>query len=199
MGYRRESWWSRLGYEHPFLRIAIIVVLFIIAGNAVCCGVIYLVNLPLYRVQKAFEGHLEAYLQEPGASPVGGPYTGSKIVVLDADKKTIDKLHLKLPREQRAAVPEDVGLIVWVTREERKVGSYIGGGSAYQWFYKVSVIDPSVPKVLERQTFAGSEPPSSISCPANSTSPCTGRGNEPVKQVVEYLKGLSGGQTSGEP
>ena len=108
------------------------------------------------------------------------------MIVVDTAAKDIDGVWYDLPDNLRAAKPEEVGTVVWVTWGKDQVDTYENGAPAYVQTCKVTVIDKQTQTVLwDSQQFRGDEPPMEIDFSASE-----GSGSKPTEQVVDYLKGL---------
>jgi len=134
------------------------------------------------------DSHMDQYLFLSSDTILETPYITGKIVIINPERKRVDPLHYKLSKELRAQAHEDVGTVVWLQREEKKVGAYLGGGSAYQHVWHVTVIDFKRGVITAKQEIRGSEPPDTVYC--RSDSPCNASGDEPTSKVLEYLKSL---------
>jgi hypothetical protein len=117
---------------------------------------------------------------------VGDPYLKGKIIAIDKNRNIIDKLYYDLSEELRANTPEEVGTIVWLQCDENVVGYYgstqTEGSEATYWTCDVTIIDKSIPAILEKRNFAGAPPP--------SKSAGSGTGGKPTKEIIDYLVSL---------
>ena len=135
-----------------------------------------------------FEARIDDYLAVPKP---GGPATGQKargkIIPVDFQERRVDRLYFELPKELRAASPDDVATVVWLTWREEKVSEYEGGKPAYVERCEVSVIDRKENVVLGKKEFRGGDPPKAL-----SRNLSKGVGPRPYKEIADYLVSLCG-------
>ena len=108
--------------------------------------------------------------------------------MIDLEGDLFGDLYYKLPKELRASKHEEVGTIIFVNEQEKKVGSYLGGGKAYRYEWTITIVNFIEGSLVDQQTFLGSQPPDEIYCRKESV--CEGRGDKPVTQAVDYLISL---------
>lgn len=99
-------------------------------------------------------------------------------------------MYHSLPEEIVATTPEDVGTIIWIVKRWDKVGEYVRGSSgelatAYQRYYKITVIDKTTNKATATYTIRGSDPPSTVSGKSMRYY-----GSDPKDEVINYIKTL---------
>ena len=131
-----------------------------------------------------FQPHLAEYTAaaERGTGEV---YRRGKIIPVDRRKDTVDyTFYYQLPRELRAANPEEVGTVVWLDCTASLVGTYTHGGGAYRWYCDVTLVDLPQSLILEEKTFVGSEPPTTNSGSSNK------EGSFPSAEIIAYLEAL---------
>ena len=120
------------------------------------------------RILAPFEPHLADYLSLPGekagnpalqlsfANPAETPYIRGKVVVVQLWNKKLDQFYFWLPKELRAAAPDQVGSIVWLhcTGTTEKVVFAAGAKKeTHNYICDVAVIDRSVSAIVAKQTF----------------------------------------------
>jgi hypothetical protein len=140
----------------------------------------------MYRAKRApFRAQMATYLAQPtGTAPANTPV--GKFVVVDTKDKDIDSMHFDLPDNMRAATPADVTTVVWLAWDKRQVGKYTSGGTAYQWFCEVTVIDLKSKAKIAGSNFSGTAPPQSFRGKSGESR----TGDKPTEAVLNYLKGL---------
>lgn len=112
------------------------------------------------------------------------PYIKGKIILIDKSHNKISNIYYELPEELRATKPEEVGTIVWLKCGRDKVGSYTDGEDATVITCQVTVIDKSIPIIVNKTKFKGSEPPQV------KERGVSGSGEMPTKDIVDYLRSL---------
>ena len=131
-------------------------------GFGIVCAVVLIISGILFAIRTIkfapFRAELATYLATPtGAAPPGTPV--GRVVLVDLKEKDIDRMHFEIPDGLRAATPEEVTTIVWLEWDRREVAKYTSGGSAYQWFCTLTVIDLKTKGRITSQAFTGSDPP----------------------------------------
>jgi hypothetical protein len=142
-----------------------------------------------------FEPYLDEYVNDTGltdAADLAGPYRVGKLVAVDPRGHRLDeRLQNALPADLRAAGPDEVGTIVWVSWGDHLVGTYkdVGSererGKAYQGYCEITVIDRAAALIVERRTFDAPAPPST------STAAGDVRTEVDVNAVVRYIVDLT--------
>jgi hypothetical protein len=135
-----------------------------------------------------FRAEMSTYLQAP-TGPAKPGTSVKKVVVIDVADKDVDSLHFDLPDDLRAATPAEVTTVVWLNWSKNQIGTYTGGGSAYQWSCQVTVIDKATRTTIRQQTFTGSRPPQSVRARRGTSH----SGDKPTDQVINFLRGLPRG------
>jgi len=138
-----------------------------------------------------FRAQMATYLAPPAgmANPAGPRPAVKKMVVVDANDKDVDDLHFDLPADLRAANPGEVTTVVWLQWNKATVGTYEGGGNAYQWSCNVTVIDKATRTTLGSQQFTGPAPPQTFYGKAGESR----TGDKPTDQVLNYLRSFPRG------
>jgi hypothetical protein len=135
-----------------------------------------------------FEKHIDDYLTAPKTGGTGTSQKArGKIVPVDVQERHVDRLYFELPKELRAASPDDVATVVWLAWREEKVGEYDGGKPACIERCDVTVIDRQQNAVVAKKEFRGGEPPKTLK--SNFTK---GVGPRPYKEIADYLVSLCG-------
>lgn len=116
------------------------------------------------------------------AARVGPPFGSRRLLLVNTASKKVDWLFFDLPASMRANTPEEVGLVVLLTAENRKVGQYGNGKPAYQTVVRAKFIDLETNASAPDKEFLGDEPPGSIPSRASM-----GIGRPPNAAIVEYL------------
>ncbi len=142
-----------------------------------------------------FDPYLDEYVSDTGltdGSDLAGPYRVGKLVAIDPRGRGLDgRLQDALPADLRAAGPDEVGTIVWVTWGYHQVGTYKDAvsererGKAFQGYCEITVIDRAAALIVERRTFDAPTPPST------STAAGDVRTEVDVDAVVRYLVDLT--------
>jgi hypothetical protein len=168
------------GIRHRTLPIVVLAVA--IAGGSGCAA-------------SPFDPYLDEYVNGTGltdASDLAGPYRVGKLVAVDPRGHRLDeRLQNALPADLRAAGPDEVGTIVWVSWGGHLVGTYkdaVTGrerGKAYQGYCEITVIDRAAAVIVERRTFDAAAPPST------STAAGDVRTEVDVNAVVRYIVDLT--------
>lgn len=78
---------------------------------------------------------------------------------------------------------EDVMTVILIEKERRVVGSYIGGGDAYRWYWNLWIVNTSQNLVWEEVFFGGS-PPSTVSVGASQDQRT---GSSPKDDCLEWI------------
>jgi hypothetical protein len=120
-----------------------------------------------------FDAHLSAYLAAPEKPLQAGrkaPLKG-KVVPINLDSKRVDSLYGQLPDELRAAGPEEVGAVLWLTYGTDKATG--------RQTCRVQVIDLANREMIAESTIYG-ERPRHPSDPAPY----------PHREIVGWLYGL---------
>jgi hypothetical protein len=182
--WRKFRNWYRLYGNKDKLIVALLV---LIPLSVCCIGPMAYAAFDVLR-DPWIKDHMDQYITLSSDLILEKPDITGKMVIIDPDDQTVDKLHYKLPKELRARAHAEVGTVIWLQREEKKVGSYIGGGSAYQHVWTVTVIDLQSSTITGKRVFRGSEPPDTVYCKSGSV--CNASGNEPASLVLDYLKSL---------
>jgi hypothetical protein len=108
----------------------------------------------------AFNPHMGEYLRPPHPLPPGQPRPVARggFLPINLDREVVDELYLSLPPEMRAARPEEVNTVAWVSRGRRPVGMARRGEPAYQKTCQVTVIDYPSGLLLAETEFLGARP-----------------------------------------
>jgi hypothetical protein len=159
----------------------------VVAVSACILGIgLYAVTRMNQSAQSAlFKGQIDAYLAMPKEQPEQGAYVKGKIVVVDVREKAVDgDVFFALPAALRAAGPDEVGTVVQVKwgvtfpgHFVNQAGQDLGVGSACTG--EVTVIDKSIPAILERRTFQSKAVVRGID-----------GGAKPIDEIVDYLAKL---------
>lgn len=141
-----------------------------------------------------FKDHIEAYLAMAKEQPEQGAYVKGQIVVVDVREKTVDEgVFFALPAALRASGPDEVGTVVLLKWGVAFVGHFenragVDQGSASVSKCEVTVIDKSIPAILERRTFQSKAVVRGID-----------GGAKPIAEIVEYLAQLPRESAREEP
>ena len=131
-----------------------------------------------------FDAHLSEYTTATEYQP-GDPYIRGKLLPMDIRQGTIDFVfYQELPRDLRAASPEEVGTVVNRDCVASSVGTYTRGGGAYRWACELKLIDLSISRILKGPTITGSEPPPTKMGSGDEY------GSDPLPEIVAYLVAL---------
>lgn len=129
-----------------------------------------------------FKGAAGVRVYRPGGGRPQG-YVKGDIVLVEGDH--LSAFHDDLPGSLRAVDPEDVGTVVLVLEDWRKVGKYSGGEPAWQDVWRVSVVDLDRGRVVGRALLRGERPPYVADIEAGENY-----GPPPWDDLVAYLKRL---------
>ena len=162
--------------------LPIVALIAAIAGGSGCAG-------------SPFDPYVGEYVNGTGltdASDLAVPYRVGKLVAIDPRGRGLDgRLQNALPADLRAAGPDEVGTIVWVTWGYHQVGTYKDAvsererGKAFQGYCEITVIDRAAALIVERRTFDAPAPPST------STAAGDVHTEVDVDTVVRYLVALT--------
>ena len=131
-----------------------------------------------------FKAHISEYTAVTEYQE-GETYIRGKIIPVNIRDNAIDFiLYYELPKDLRAASPEEVRTVIEQVCTASSVGTYTRGGGAYRWTCKLKVIDLSISKILEEKTFTGSEPPRTTSGSKSQY------GSKPSAEIMAYLTAL---------
>lgn len=111
-------------------------------------------------------------------------YIKGKIITVDQNDGKIDDIYFDLPEEWRATQPEEVGTVMWLEWGKEIVGHYTDGAEAYVNTARVTIIDNSIPAIIDRKIFRGSYP----SWVKRRRG--TRFGSKPTGEIVNYIKRL---------
>jgi hypothetical protein len=86
----------------------------------------------------------------------------------------------------------DIGTIIVVDYEDKKVFTYNDGTPAYQTTCDLTVVDKTRDAIVDQKSFIGPLPPSSFTCKigAVNTCPDSVSGGYPSKEMKEYIDSL---------
>lgn len=146
--------------------------------------------------ERKFQPHLEEFAAlASSVQSTEPPYIRGKVITITLPDSTVvnwagtseiweyevDTLLYKLPGEWKPHEPEDVATIILLKWVPQKVGWYIQGGAFVQTC-TVTVIDRTIPAVLDSREFIGDPPPER----GNAES----YGSSPAQKIVDYLVSL---------
>ncbi len=158
----------------------------VVGGVVLLVAILLLVRLGNRAAYNArFRAHVDDYLAVSKEQTEQGPYLRGKVVVIDRKEKSVDREILDgIPSELHASGPDDLGTVV-LLEWGRQVGPvYTNGAIGMIHTCEVAIVDNSIPAIVGRRGFRGSDPPSETH----------GRGeifgDRPVKAVIDFLTGL---------
>jgi len=129
----------------------------LLVGAPIVLLLAFAVGYYLYRESRLapFKPYLSEYLSFSVAQQ-GEPYIRGKVITVDTRSKAPDHLYFDLPKELRAAQPEEVGTVVWVectsvTTVVRRVGGSTNNTVDYRC--EVAVIDKAASAIVGKQRF----------------------------------------------
>lgn len=98
----------------------------------------------------------------------------------------ISTLMLRLPTRLRATRHEEVQSVVWLKYSQSLQGGFGDGSGAYREACDVTLVDLSIPAIIDKRSFRGSGPADFKSMDNNQDT----RGGSPNGQILKYLVGL---------
>jgi hypothetical protein len=114
------------------------------------------------------------------------PFRSGKVYIARANSTPdFDDLEMALPESMRPKSPQDVDYLARIVTEEKVVGRYSSGGSAYQWVWRLKVVDVHSKQIVINTDISGSAPPSSIRVKRGSSG--SGHGSEPRSETINFL------------
>ncbi len=129
----------------------------LLIGAPIVLLLAFAVGYYLYResLLAPFKPYLSEYLSF-SAVQQGEPYIRGKVITVDTRSKAVDHLYFDLPKELRAAQPDEVGTVIWVectsvTTVIRRVGGSTNNTVEYRC--EVAVIDKAASTIVGKQTF----------------------------------------------
>lgn len=128
-----------------------------------------------------FKGESSVKVYRGAGRPEG--YIKGRVVLLEG--KRLSVWQEDLPARLRAVEPDDVGTVVLVKEQDRKVGEYSGGDPAWQSVWRVTVVDLAKGRVVGRALLSGAYPPTVADIQAGEN-----HGPPPWEDFVAYLKKL---------
>jgi hypothetical protein len=166
-------------------RLTIIASIVVVGTCVLGLGIYAVLRVNRSAQSALFTGHIDAYLAMAKEQPEQEAYVKGKIVVVDVREKTVDNdVFFALPSALRAAGPGDVGTVVllkwgvaFVGHFENKAGQDQGSASVSKC--EVTVIDASIPAILERRSFQSKAIVRGID-----------GGAKPIDEIVDYLAKL---------
>ncbi len=185
------------GFAQFLLTIAIIAALFLAINATDIIG---------EKQMRVFGEYLSDYTQAYGTDTPTGPATG----VLSSNVKAIfisqvgytnveqtqttyswrgDTATLKIPKDYRAASPEELNTLMMITHSLRQVGIYTNGGRAYVNQTWITILNAETNEIIIQKLFEGGNPPLSKTASGDAT------GSSPnasaIDWAIQYIK--SGG------
>lgn len=170
----------------------LIILLAAVGFGIVFFGFLYAKALFEHIKLRPFQPYIGEYTNLPKLKEINTtPYVKGKIITVNTSKNTLDDpVYFKLPKDLRAAKPEEVETIVWLERDRLQTGSY-GVLPAFTQVCQVTIIDKSQQVILARKLIEGSEPPSEVEVESYEASKLPSEykrtGSLPVKEVVDFL------------
>jgi hypothetical protein len=110
-----------------------------------------------------------------------------KVVLIDADKRTVDQLQPYLPDDIHAKTPAEVTTVGQMRYMRNVVGKFESGGRAVQLTAKLTVVDVPSRTVIATRSFDWGKPPLSVPVGSGADDVI---GSPPVKEINAFLKGL---------
>jgi hypothetical protein len=110
------------------------------------------------------------------------PFDPKRLLVVNRETKKVDWALFELPDAMQARNPDDVDVIVLLSRIDQPVGQYTNNRPAYQVLVTIKVIDLKNRALAAQKEFLGGEAPKSIR-PGDPL----GRGSDPTRDAVDYL------------
>ena len=106
-----------------------------------------------------FKPIAQSYAQTPPEQEGGEAYLVGKVLPVNVADHSPDHLYFDIPDGLRASRPEEVGTVVLLLWGKEQVGTYEGGGGAYQQTCDVVLVNHKTKKTMHSQRFLGSFPP----------------------------------------
>jgi len=128
--------------------------------------IVSIIYIPMITYSHRFEALLLTAVQD-GRTPVNFQSGGEKMVTYIFDENGYKFTSQFIPSDKKASRPEDVKIIVYVEKQKRESGSYVGGGRAYMRVYEVKLIDIKSWEILAQSSFTGGEPPKTVAAGAS--------------------------------
>jgi hypothetical protein len=158
-----------------------LIILGVIVAIALCVGAFFGIQWMMREGELSkFKDLAQSYAQTPGEPDGGEPRVVGKVLPINLDGRKPDHLYFDMPEGMRAAKPEEVGTVVLLNWGKEQVGTYTGGGAAYQQTCQVTVVNHKTKKVIVSQMFLGGEPP-------QTTKSSTATGSSPGPDIVRFL------------
>ena len=117
--------------------------------------------------EKAETEALQAAISEFLFTPVEGrpgdprPRAG-KVVLVDAQKRALDRLHVSLREDLRAKTPSEAETIARMDYNRKVVGRFEMGAEAVELSGTMTLVDRASRTVIARRSFSWGKPPGSI-------------------------------------
>ncbi len=135
--------------------------------------------------QEALQAAIHQFLFLPVRDRPGSRRArAGKVVLIDARKQALDRLHRALPEELRATTPAEVETIARMDYDRKVVGRFETGAEAVELNGTMTLIDRATRTFIAARSFSWGKPPTSI--PRSSdTDDVTGP--PPLKEMAAFL------------
>jgi hypothetical protein len=135
--------------------------------------------------REAFGAAIDQFLFTPVEARPGGarPKVG-KVVLIDAQKRALDKLHRAIPEELRASTPAEAETIARMDYNRKVVGRFEMGAEAVELSGTMTLIDRLSKTVIAKRSFSWGPPPKSI---PRSSDKDDVTGPAPLEEMTAFL------------
>lgn len=110
---------------------------------------------------------------------------GKIYIVKNALEMEFHDIEAKIPEFLKPKHPDEVDYLVFISEEERLVGHYSRGGSAYQWVWHIRAVNVKTKTIDLMEDILGSRPPQTISVRRGGSG--NGWGEKPENECIRYL------------
>jgi hypothetical protein len=173
------------------LLVVVVAAALLVVATSGCGGESTAFQDPYVALQESVGRYLKAFPGSGGVrvyrnehdKPQG--YLKGKVVLVESELKALSVFHDDLPGSLRATTPEEVGTVVLIRQNWKKIGKYSDGEPALQDIWRITVVDLSRSKVVGRALLRG-DYPSTVA----DTSAGENYGDPPWHELVAYLKEL---------
>lgn len=112
------------------------------------------------------------------------PYRRGKILPFNSETNSVDKVFFLLPQSLAPKDTSEIGMIIKLTRQQKKVGTYDDNTFAFQRSISLRFYDLKTSEVFGGMTIYGTPPPNSKSDNGDNY------GGDPEKSLIEFFENL---------